>query len=80
LSSSRFTHASVQVGKLYLAKILVLKTIISEPIGSAKPKFSDDLNSKGITRYEQNQVALICPAQAFPIPSFRFECLLQISS
>ena len=44
----------------------------TEPIGSAKPKFSEDINSKGITRQEAKAVTLVCPAQAFPLPSFRF--------
>ena len=43
-----------------------------EPIGSSKPKFSEDINSKGITRQKLNAVTLVCPAQGFPLPSFRF--------
>ena len=42
-----------------------------EPIGSAKPKFSEDINSKGITREESSETTLVCPAQSFPLPSFR---------
>ena len=42
-----------------------------EPIGSAKPKFSEDINSKGITREESKETTLVCPAQSFPLPSFR---------
>ena len=70
MSSSGFAYPSFQVS---LAMNSVLRNLlcISEPIGSAKPKFSDDLNSKGMARFEGNPVALVCPAQAFPIPSFR---------
>ena len=42
-----------------------------EPIGSAKPKFSEDINSKGITREQSSETTLVCPAQSFPLPSFR---------
>ena len=43
----------------------------SEPIGSSKPKFSEDINSKGITREQSKETTLVCPAQSFPLPSFR---------
>ena len=42
-----------------------------EPIGSSKPKFSEDINSKGITREQSKETTLVCPAQSFPLPSFR---------
>ena len=50
---------------------LILKYIYTEPIGGQKPKFSEDVNFKGITRDIENSVTLTCPAQSFPIPSFR---------
>ena len=54
-------------------KKLMKKTIIFlEPIGGAVPKFAHE--SKGsILLKELNQaISLSCPAQGFPVPSFRF--------
>ena len=72
VSSGRF-HFSIQAivtpnnsslnGFLYF--------ICVEPIGSAKPKFSEDISLKGIIRMESNAVTLVCPAQSFPLPSYR---------
>ena len=45
--------------------------IFVEPIGSAKPKFPEDISFKGITRVQNNEVTLLCPAQGYPIPAFR---------
>ena len=45
--------------------------ICVEPIGSAKPKFSEDISLKGLIRMESKAVTLVCPAQSFPLPSYR---------
>ena len=50
---------------------IIFKNCCIEPVGGQKPKFSEDVNSKSITRDVQNSVTLICPAQSFPTPSFR---------
>ena len=43
----------------------------TEPIGSAKPQLSGDLNLKGLARSEAEAVAMTCPAQGAPTPAFR---------
>ena len=44
-----------------------------EPIGGAGPKFSSESKSLGTFEKTQNAVlALLCPAQGFPLPSFRY--------
>ena len=43
-----------------------------EPIGGAKPKFSQKAESLTFTENAGAQLALLCPAQGSPIPSFRF--------
>lgn len=43
------------------------------PIGSTKPKLSEDLNLKGMSRELGQPVTLVCPAQGFPVPAFRLE-------
>jgi hypothetical protein len=46
--------------------------LLLEPIGGAKPKFSSDSKSLGnFEKTEADSLALLCPAQAAPIPSFR---------
>ena len=52
--------------------VLFLISLCSEPIGSSKPKFSEDVSLKGLNRKESNAVTLVCPSQGFPLPSFRF--------
>ena len=71
--SSGRPHFSVQA--IFAPKNLLsngfLYFICVEPIGSAKPKFSEDISLKGIIRMESNAVTLVCPAQSFPVPSYR---------
>ena len=46
---------------------------VLEPIGGAAPKFSSD--SKSIGTFDKKggeSLALACPAQAYPLPSFRY--------
>jgi hypothetical protein len=42
-----------------------------EPIGSAAPKFASKINSLSFEEVATASLALICPAQGSPIPSFR---------
>ena len=45
-----------------------------EPVGGAAPKFSS--SSKSIGTFEEKggePLALVCPAQAHPLPSFRYK-------
>ena len=52
-----------------------------EPIGGAGPKFSSD--SKSLGTFEKNlsgALSLLCPAQGFPLPSFRYLPWLEVHS
>ena len=72
VSSGRF-HFSIQaiVTPNDLSLNGFLYFICVEPIGSAKPKFSEDISLKGLIRMESKAVTLVCPAQSFPLPSYR---------
>lgn len=46
-----------------------------EPITSTKPKFPMTENSRTFTTYtvqREQHLTLSCPAQAFPVPSYRY--------
>ncbi len=43
-----------------------------EPIGGAKPKFSVDTNGLIVVREANSVIGITCPAQGYPLPSFRF--------
>ncbi|CAF4862530.1 unnamed protein product [Pieris macdunnoughi] len=45
----------------------------SEPIGFKSPTFSNDVQFSGITRRTSQDFALLCQAQAFPVPIFRLK-------
>ena len=62
------------------SKIIFLKAVknkcgifnpITEPIGGTKPKFSLEYKSLTVLRQTQQNLALLCPAQASPLPAFR---------
>ena len=53
----------------YLHNSVVL--FLLEPVGSSRPKFSEDISLKGLIREEVKTVTLVCPAQSYPLPSFR---------
>lgn len=58
---------------LLLLGILFKIISLLEPIGGAIPKFSSD--SKSLGSFEKNfgeSLALLCPAQAYPLPSYRY--------
>ena len=42
-----------------------------EPIGSASPKFSTADKSSTFVHTQSSSIALVCPAQGFPLPAFR---------
>ncbi|XP_063932444.1 cell adhesion molecule Dscam1 isoform X17 [Zophobas morio] len=48
------------------------RLVITEPIGTKAPAFSNDLKIMGYQREAGHSFALLCPAQAFPFPSFRW--------
>ena len=41
------------------------------PIGGAKPKFSTATNGLIVSRVAETQLAMACPGQGFPVPSYR---------
>ena len=44
-----------------------------DPLGSTAPRFSGDSQvMSGFVRSEGNSFALLCPAQAFPPPEFKY--------
>ena len=47
--------------------------LILEPIGSSIPKFSTDDKSDSFSRSMGRSIALHCPAQGHPLPSFRLD-------
>ena len=72
LCQSGFVISAFSLIEIILVFVIFLITVAySEPIGSSKPKFSEDINSKGITREQSKETTLVCPAQSFPLPSFR---------
>ena len=47
--------------------------VLAEPIGGATPKFISDSKHLGtFVKSEGGNLALLCPAQAMPLPTFRF--------
>ncbi|XP_063975858.1 cell adhesion molecule Dscam1 isoform X3 [Diachasmimorpha longicaudata] len=48
------------------------RLVITEPIASAKPKFTMTENSRTYTVRSAEALTLFCPAQAYPLPAFRW--------
>ncbi|XP_025152770.1 Down syndrome cell adhesion molecule-like protein Dscam2 isoform X21 [Harpegnathos saltator] len=51
------------------------RLVITEPVASTKPKFPMTENSRTLTTYtvqREQPLTLPCPAQAFPVPNFRW--------
>lgn len=46
--------------------------ILAEPVGAKAPTFSSDALSQTISRKEGQGFALLCQAQGFPVPLFRY--------
>lgn len=47
-----------------------------EPVASVMPKFSSSETTKGFTSKSNQSVTLLCPAQAYPVPLFRYDIFL----
>ena len=43
-----------------------------EPVGGTKPQFSSKMDQFGFQERSETAVALVCPAQSHPTPSYRF--------
>ncbi|XP_047019430.1 Down syndrome cell adhesion molecule-like protein Dscam2 isoform X17 [Helicoverpa zea] len=48
------------------------RLVITEPVGSKAPSFSTDSALSSIKRHQDQSFALLCQAQAFPVPIFRW--------
>lgn len=54
-------------------KNLISFSIIQlEPVATKKPKFSSDAKFTGYERVRGDDLTLLCPAQGFPVPSYRY--------
>lgn len=47
---------------------------LTEPVGAKAPAFSTDALSQTISRKHGQGFALLCLAQAYPVPMFRYGC------
>lgn len=52
--------------------------LFSEPIGSTKPKFPTIIDSLGFRGEQLRALTLLCPAQGYPLPSFRYAQVLYL--
>ncbi|XP_050461758.1 cell adhesion molecule Dscam2 isoform X2 [Cataglyphis hispanica] len=48
------------------------RLVITEPIASARPKFPSLADSQTFKVYLDGAMTLLCPAQGFPVPSYRW--------
>ena len=51
-----------------------------EPIGGAKPQFSSKSETSSYKVEASTQFALLCPAQAHPLPSYRLACEIMLDT
>ncbi|XP_026315576.1 Down syndrome cell adhesion molecule-like protein Dscam2 isoform X9 [Hyposmocoma kahamanoa] len=56
------------------------RLVITEPVGSKAPTFSTDANSISFTRNVNQSFGLLCQAQAYPAPLFRWYKFIEGSS
>ena len=49
--------------------------LIAEPIGSSPPNVPKGLKGNIYSFTEKSQISLTCPAQAFPVPAFRYSII-----
>ena len=60
-------------GSLYqISGIFPKKTYISEPISGSVPKFGNEGTGTNYYHKSSSDIALLCNAQGFPYPEFRF--------
>ncbi|XP_048506692.1 Down syndrome cell adhesion molecule-like protein Dscam2 isoform X9 [Athalia rosae] len=48
------------------------RLVITEPVGSVRPKFPSLDNLNGLSTHFGGNLPLLCPAQGFPVPSYRW--------
>ncbi|XP_076672535.1 Down syndrome cell adhesion molecule 1 isoform X38 [Andrena cerasifolii] len=56
------------------------RLVITEPVGSVRPKFPTMDNSRGFISSLGETLTLLCPAQGFPVPSHRWYKFIEGSS
>ncbi|XP_015172313.1 PREDICTED: Down syndrome cell adhesion molecule-like protein Dscam2 isoform X32 [Polistes dominula] len=56
------------------------RLVITEPVGAKAPKFSSDDRVNSFIRAKGSTSTLFCPAQGFPVPSFRWYKFIEGSS
>ncbi|XP_043680662.1 Down syndrome cell adhesion molecule-like protein Dscam2 isoform X41 [Vespula pensylvanica] len=56
------------------------RLVITEPVGAKAPKFSSDDRVHSFIRAKGSTSTLFCPAQGFPVPSFRWYKFIEGSS
>ncbi|XP_043494201.1 Down syndrome cell adhesion molecule-like protein Dscam2 isoform X25 [Polistes fuscatus] len=56
------------------------RLVITEPVGSVRPKFPSMDNINGLTASSSDNIPLLCPAQGFPVPSHRWYKFIEGSS
>ncbi|KPI92826.1 Down syndrome cell adhesion molecule-like protein CG42256 [Papilio xuthus] len=49
------------------------RLVITEPVGRVSPKFTTSDKSRAFDTKEDDNVTLLCPAQAYPAPAFRLK-------
>lgn len=64
-------------GHVSVVNLRGLKFFFLEPIGSSVPKFSNDDKSDTFFYGMNHPIAMLCLAQAFPVPSFRYNLQLK---
>lgn len=66
---------------LLLIKYKVLRYFrYAEPVGSVRPKFPSMDNINGLSTSSSDNIPLLCPAQGFPVPSYRYDISYRIAS
>ncbi|XP_073812141.1 Down syndrome cell adhesion molecule 1 isoform X16 [Musca autumnalis] len=48
------------------------RLVITEPVGSVSPRLTSGDKTRNVDVYLQQSVTLLCPAQAYPVPFFRW--------
>ncbi|XP_050573280.1 cell adhesion molecule Dscam2 isoform X44 [Bombus affinis] len=56
------------------------RLVITEPVATKKPKFSSDAKKSWYDRVVGQDLTLFCPAQGFPVPSYRWYKFIEGSS
>ncbi|XP_076239566.1 Down syndrome cell adhesion molecule 1 [Calliopsis andreniformis] len=56
------------------------RLVITEPVATKKPKFSSDAKLSWYDRVRGQDLTLFCPAQGFPVPTYRWYKFIEGSS